>query len=127
MNDEKKPEQPALRQSPENLPTPAGVVESVGARTGLFGVKGSGDTSGYGGLVKPVVFLVNAQRPYGGWLDTVADGLDCLVDRLVIHRGEIISHLSLDLPFAAAETLRSDTRLRFEFAPGFSDTPHNSQ
>src|SRR3546814_7787091 len=120
MNDEKKPEQPALRQAPENLPTPAGVGESVGARTGMFGVKGSGDTSGYGGLVKPVVFPGAAQRPYGGWFDTVADGLDGLVDRVVIHRGEITFHISRDNLVEAAKKLRDDPSLRFEFASGVS-------
>ena len=45
-------EQPAVEQSPENVPSPdesAVEVTPVGRRTGMFGVTGSGDTSGYGG------------------------------------------------------------------------------
>ncbi len=57
MTDEDKaPEQPAVEQSPENLPAPPGEVREVGRRTGMFGASGSGDTSGYGGLVAPVIF-----------------------------------------------------------------------
>ena len=56
MTDEKKVEQPALEQSQENVPAPAGEVHPVGTRRGMFGVQGSGDTSGYGGLVSPIVY-----------------------------------------------------------------------
>ena len=44
-------------------------------RTGMFGVEGSGDTSGYGGLVRPVTIPGATARPYGGWFDEVADRL----------------------------------------------------
>lgn len=33
---------------------PAGDAEVIGVRQGMFGVRGSGDTSGYGRLVRPV-------------------------------------------------------------------------
>ena len=52
-------DQPAVEQSPENLPAPGGAgteVRSAGQRRGMFGVSGTGDTSGYGGLVAPIVF-----------------------------------------------------------------------
>ena len=42
----------------------------------MFGAQGSGDTSGYGGLVAPIVYPGAAQRPFGGWFDEVADALD---------------------------------------------------
>ena len=44
---------------------------------------GSGDTSGYGGLVTPTVYPGGTQRPYGGWFDEVADALEA---RLEGHR-----------------------------------------
>ena len=69
-------EQPAAEQSPANVPAPAGEVHPVGRRQGMFGVHGSGDTSGYGGLVAPIVYPGAAQRPYGGWYDEVADALE---------------------------------------------------
>ena len=42
----------------------------------MFGVHGTGDTSGYGGLVAPDRLPRRAQRPYGGWYDEVADALE---------------------------------------------------
>jgi NADH-quinone oxidoreductase subunit C len=42
-------------------------AEVVDVRQGMFGVNGSGDTSGYGGLVRPVVFAAPATRPLDGW------------------------------------------------------------
>ena len=89
-------EQPAVEQSPENVPAPTGEVHQVGERRGMFGVPGTGDTSGYGGLVAAVVYPAAAERPYGGWFDVVADGLDPLIDAVVIHRGEITFHISRD-------------------------------
>ena len=50
---------------------------------GMFGAKGSGDTSGYGGLVAPIVYPGTPQRPFGGWFDEVADALE---ERLQVDR-----------------------------------------
>src|SRR5690606_27249847 len=94
-------EQPAVEQSPENVPAPTGEVRAVGERRGMFGVSGTGDTSGYGGLVKSTVFPAPAQRPYGGWFDEVVDALEerlsstdlsVALEGVVIHRGEITFH-----------------------------------
>jgi NADH-quinone oxidoreductase subunit C len=113
-------EQPAAEQSPENVPAKTGEVEVVGVRSGMFGVSGTGDTSGYGGLTKPVVLPGAAQRPYGGWFDAVADGLDGLVDKVVIHRGEITFHIRREHLVEAARKLRDEPELRFEFCVGVS-------
>ena len=109
--------------STDVLAADAQVDQAVGVRTGMFGVDGSGDTSGYGGLVAPVVMPGAAQRPFGGWFDEVADALEerlratdleRAVERVVIHRGEITFHVRReDLPFVA-QMLRDDERLRFE-------------
>jgi len=106
------------------------VVESqaIGERHGMFGVHGTGDTSGYGGLVAPVILPGPAQRPFGpstgsggpGWFDTVADKLDPLIDKVVIHRGEITFHIGRDNLLAAARLLRDDPTLRFELCSGVS-------
>jgi NADH-quinone oxidoreductase subunit C len=102
---------------------------AVGVRRGMFGARGSGDTSGYGGLVDPIVFPGASQRPFGGWFDDVADALEArlrdtelehAIERVVIHRGEITFHVRRqDLPFVA-QTLRDDDSLRFEFCSGVS-------
>jgi NADH-quinone oxidoreductase subunit C len=114
------PEQPASEQSPENVPAETGEVETLGVRSGMFGVTGTGDTSGYGGLVKPVVFPGAARPPYGGWFDTVADGLGGLIDKVVVHRGEITFHIRRENLPEAAGKLRDDADLRFEFCSGVS-------
>ena len=122
-------EQSAPEQSPENVPAPTGEVRSVGERHGMFGVKGSGDTSGYGGLVSAKVFPAPSQKPYGGWFDEVAGALEerleateltSAIESVVIHRGEITFHVRReDLAFVA-QMLRDDEALRFEFCAGVS-------
>jgi NADH-quinone oxidoreductase subunit C len=97
-------------------------VRSVGARTGMFGVRGTGDTSGYGGLNAPIVFPAAAQRPFGGWLDDVADAIEEVTSlgRVVVHRGEITFHVRREDLVATATHLRNDPRLRFELCSGVS-------
>jgi NADH-quinone oxidoreductase subunit C len=122
-------EQSAPDQSPENVPAPTGEVRAVGERRGMFGVAGSGDTSGYGGLVAPTLYPGESRRPYGGWFDAVADALEVgladagaphAVERVVIHRGEITFHVRReDLPTMARQ-LRDDPQLRFELLTGVS-------
>ena len=67
-------------------------------RRGMFGVKGSGDTSGYGRLVREVALPGSSPRPYGGYFDEVADalidalgedGFTAAVERVVVFRGEL--------------------------------------
>lgn len=125
----KGPDQPAVEQSPENLPAQPGEVEQIGTRTGMFGVQGTGDTSGYGGLTKPVSYPGAARPPYGGWFDEVAHALEVrlssagvaqAVERVVIHRGEITFHVRREDLLVVARTLRDDEKLRFEFCSGVS-------
>lgn len=42
---------PAVRKEPHHTELP---VEVVGRREGMFGAKGTGDTSGFGGLTAPI-------------------------------------------------------------------------
>ena len=57
------PEPPAPEPDP---PDP----EVIGVRHGLFGAPGTGDTSGYGGLVQPITLPPSSTRPYGCLLYT---------------------------------------------------------
>ncbi|GAA4683972.1 NADH-quinone oxidoreductase subunit C [Nocardioides nanhaiensis] len=117
-------------QTPENSPeggpqTPATTeqeVRQVGARQGMFGAKGSGDTSGYGGLVQPIVYPGATPRPYGGWFDQVADGIEQVAspERVVVDRGEITFHVRREDLVALMQHLRDDASLRFELASGVS-------
>jgi len=103
--------------------------EVVGERRGMFGVQGSGDTSGYGGLVKPVVMPGGAGRPYGGWFDEVADaleealrggGVEHALEKVVVHRGEITFFVRRQDLASVARMLRDEERLRFELCSGVS-------
>ncbi|NUQ86942.1 MAG: NADH-quinone oxidoreductase subunit C, partial [Glycomyces artemisiae] len=103
--------------------------EVVGVRTGMFGVRGSGDTSGYGGLVRPVVMPGGSPRPYGGWFDDFADtlqtaasakGLDTAIEKVVVHRGEITLFVRRDDLLGVAQLLRDEASLRYEFCSGVS-------
>jgi NADH-quinone oxidoreductase subunit C len=112
------------------LPSGATEDRAVGVRRGMFGARGSGDTSGYGGLVAPIVYPGSSERPYGGWFDEVADvlearlgaegGLEHAIDRVVVHRGEITFHVRRDDLLAVARLLRDDEQLRFELCAGVS-------
>jgi NADH-quinone oxidoreductase subunit C len=123
LSDDKAPDQRAVDQSPENAPATLDTeVQQVGVRTGMFGTKGTGDTSGYGGLVQPIVYPGVANRPFGGWYDEVADALETTVNlgNVVIHRGEITFHVRREDLLAVAQLLRDDPRMRFEFCSGVS-------
>lgn len=113
----------------ELLPTGATEERAVGVRRGMFGTAGTGDTSGFGGLVAPTMFPGSTERPFGGWFDEVADvlaeglagaGLEQATERVVVHRGEITFHVRReDLP-AVVQLLRDEERLRFELCASVS-------
>ncbi|MCE5288178.1 MAG: NADH-quinone oxidoreductase subunit C [Nocardiaceae bacterium] len=64
--------------------------EVIGTRRGMFGISGSGDTSGYGRLVRPVKMPGSSPRPYGGYFDDIVDALDDdAVEKVVVDRGEL--------------------------------------
>ena len=103
--------------------------EVIGERHGMFGVSGSGDTSGYGGLRRPVELPGATPPPYGGWMDDVAaalarvtrdSGLDHAVEKVIVHRGEITFFVRREDLAAVVKLLRDDEELRFEFCSGVS-------
>jgi NADH-quinone oxidoreductase subunit C len=94
-------------------------LEVVDVRHGMF--HGSGDTSGYGGLVRPVVMPGATARPYGGWYDEAADTLaaavpdyDLAVEKVVVEFGDLVFHVRREHLVRFAQTLRDDPSLRFE-------------
>jgi NADH-quinone oxidoreductase subunit C len=125
-------EDDATDNLPENtLPVEPGALEPevVEVRRGMFGVTGSGDTSGYGGLVRPVTMPGGTPRPYGGWFDEVADnlgaalaeaGLPHAVEKVVVHRGELTLFIRRADLLGVAQLMRDDPALRFEFCSGVS-------
>ncbi len=102
-------------------------AEVIETRQGMFGVRGSGDTSGYGGLTRTVEFPAASPPPYGGWWDQVNDRIGQLVPsysdvitKVVIHRGEITFHVAREHLSALIRQLRDDAYLRFEFCSSVS-------
>jgi NADH-quinone oxidoreductase subunit C len=102
---------------------------AIGGREGMFGVIGTGDVSGFGGLRSPVLEPSAAQRPYGGWFDAVADALEEVLatrgiaealERVVVHRREITFHVHRNHLRTVAQVFRDDPRLRFEFLSSLS-------
>ena len=104
-------------------------IDIVGVRRGAFGVEGSGDTSGFGGLVAPIVMPGASLRPYGGWFDEVADEIELslqarnlpvasAIEKVVIDRGEITFFVKRDHLVDFARVLRDEPALRFEMCMG---------
>jgi len=122
----------ATDNAPENtLPVDPSALEPevVDVREGMFGVRGTGDTSGYGGLTRPVAMPGGSPRPYGGWFDEVADALDTglhhegvasAIEKVVVHRGEITFFIRRHDLLDVARLLRDDPMLRYEFCSGVS-------
>ena len=93
------------------------------SKTGMFGGKGSGDTSGFGGLVNTAAVIASTQRPYGGYFDQVADDLERAyplfsdaVEKVVVDRGELTLFIKAARLVDVAKILRD--QLRFEMCVG---------
>jgi len=107
----------------------ADVVEE---RRGLFGIHGSGDTSGFGGLVRPVAMPGSSARPYGGWFDEVVDVLVEVLEEkepglaakafvaVVVDRDELTLEINREQLVTVCQVLRDDQDLRFELSLGVS-------
>lgn len=104
-------------------------AEVIGTRRGMFGASGTGDTSGYGRLVRSVALPGSSPRPYGQYFDAVVDRLAEIlgeeryavsIERVVVYRDELTLEVSrVQLP-AVASALRDDPQLRFELCLGVS-------
>jgi NADH-quinone oxidoreductase subunit C len=119
----------ATDNMPENVPDGDGTGEPIGRREGMFGVRGTGDTSGYGGLARSVEMPGPSQPPYGGWMDDVATalaeatrsaGIEAGIEKVVVHRSEITFFIRREDIVAIARLLRDDEKLRFELLSGVS-------
>ena len=112
----------------ELVPSDARELEVVDVREGMFGVRGTGDTSGYGGLTRPVIMPGASKQPFGGWFDEVHDRLSTLTDaqdtsvieKVVVDRGEITFFIRRHALLDVVTHLRNDAVLRFEFCSSIS-------
>jgi NADH-quinone oxidoreductase subunit C len=99
---------------------------------GMFGAKGTGDTSGYGGLVRKASTAGSSERPYGGYFDDVADDLERAypefsdaIERVVVDRGEITLHVKREKLVEVALILRD--ALKFEMCMGVNGVHYPEQ
>jgi NADH-quinone oxidoreductase subunit C len=113
-------------------------LEIVDVRTGMFGAHDTGDTSGFGGLVRQVTMPVSSPRPYGGWYDEVVDILGEVLAETGVAFDDAVEGVLVDPPFetskysqltlrinrehivAVCQALRDDQDLRFELSMGVS-------
>ena len=123
----------------QDLPVvPNGVreIDIVGVRKGAFGAAGSGDTSGFGGLVAPIVMPGASIPPFGGWFDEVAEEIALsladanvtgAVEKIVIDRGEMTFYVHKDALIAFVTECRDEPALRFEMCTSVSGVhfPHD--
>ncbi len=93
--------------------------------SGMFGARGTGDTSGYGGLVRTAASTGSSERPFGGYFDDVADDLERAypafsqaIERIVVDRGELTLHVKREKLVEVAFVLRDS--LKFEMCMGVS-------
>ncbi|MEU8259366.1 NADH-quinone oxidoreductase subunit C [Micromonospora sp. NPDC048999] len=115
--------------------TPAGATDGAPAEhppaspasRGMFGVRGSGDVSGYGGLVRPRQPIEESPRPYGGYFDEVRDALEeaypefgDAIEKIVVDRGELTLHVRPERIAEVCQVMRDDLALRFELCSSVS-------
>jgi len=97
---------------------------------GMFGVGGTGDTSGFSGLVRRRSAIVESQRPFGGEngeFDEIVDALEeaypqfaDAIERVVVDRGELTLYIVPERIAEVCRTMRDDGSLRFELLSSVS-------
>ena len=110
----------ALGQASGSLP--------AGRQTpGMFGVTGSGDTSGFSGLQREPWIELPVGRPYGGYFDEVMDAFteaypehEAAIEKVVRHRGQLTVHLRREHVARVCQVFRDDPALRFELLSSVS-------
>ena len=88
---------------------------------GMFGVRGTGDVSGFGGLARRRPTVADSERPFGGYFDDVYDSLEeaypsfaDAIEKVVVDRGELTLHIKPERIAEVAQIMRDDESLRFE-------------
>jgi len=111
----------SLEPTPEGaqLGSPAEIPSSP--EKGMFGIHGTGDVSGFGGLVRPRAAVAGTPRPFGGYFDEVYDALEeaypgfaDAIEKVVVDRGELTLHIKAERIAEVCQIMRNDESLRFE-------------
>ncbi len=105
------------------------LTRGLEVREGAFGVHGSPDTSGYGGLRKVIAEIPGAEPPYGGWFDDAVKALEkflakedvplsSAVEKVVVYRGELTLVIAREHLQVVMAGLRDAPKLSFEVCLG---------
>ena len=105
-------------------PQPTNRGEALFAdKHGAFGVTGSGDTSGFGGVIEYSTRVGFSAKPYGSYFDDLCDDLEraypdfqYAIEGVVVDRGELTLHINKSYLQATAQILRD--KLLFEVCLG---------
>jgi NADH-quinone oxidoreductase subunit C len=94
---------------------------------GMFGIRGTGDVSGFGGLVRRQPEVVSTPKPYGGYFDEVTDALEeaypgfaDAIEKVIVDRGELTLHIVPERIAEVCQIMRDDEALRFELCSSVS-------
>ncbi|MFI5494307.1 NADH-quinone oxidoreductase subunit C [Actinoplanes sp. NPDC051859] len=116
---------PVTQAGGANLGAPAQTPPSPDK--GMFGMKGSGDVSGFGGLVRRRPTTADSPRPFGGYFDEVHDALEeaypgfaDAIEKVVVDRGELTLHIKPEKIVEVCQVMRDDESLRFELCSSVS-------
>jgi len=121
----------SMAQQAEQIEHPEPGGSQLTERHGMFGIRGTGDTSGYGRLVSQRTMPGVSTRPFGGYFDEVADTLsgslergdisfDEAVEGVVVDRGELTMFVRRERLLEVVRRLRDEPALRFEICTGVS-------
>jgi NADH-quinone oxidoreductase subunit C len=104
-----------------------GALPAEQQRPGMFGVTGTGDTSGFSGLKRQPWIELPASRPYGGYFDEVVDAFEsayadaaAAIRKIVVDRDELTIHVAREHIVTVCRTFRDDPALRFELLSSVS-------
>jgi NADH-quinone oxidoreductase subunit C len=141
------PEQPPppAGTAPESAAAPAQDTETIAGRLagqrallpvvtatpilekGMFGAHDTGDTTGFGGLVRRVRPVLPTPPPWGEWYDDAYAALAAAypstpdaVEAVVVEHGEMTLHVGRDHLVGLLGTLRDGPALRFELLSSLS-------
>ncbi|MDR3654512.1 MAG: NADH-quinone oxidoreductase subunit C [Mycobacterium sp.] len=130
---------PKLAASEVGGTPPAADEEVIDVRRGMFGNNGTGDTTGYGRLVREITLPGSSPRPYGSYFDDVVDHLaealksggvefEDAIEKVVVFRDELTLYVRRDQLPQVAQRLRDEPDLRFEMCLGVSGVhyPHET-
>jgi NADH-quinone oxidoreductase subunit C len=110
---------PATMPVGADIDAPAQVPPSP--MKGMFGITGTGDVSGFGGLVRRRPTSADTPRPFGSYFDEVYDAIEeaypgfaDAIEKVVVDRGELTLHIKPARIAEVCQIMRDDESLRFE-------------